>query len=180
MLCLGDHLHCEVFLPEMKFGNEVGMTFTNFSCHKMELRGDIKQSYDVTPQAYSCFTVLLSEAEYDTFVSQNLTLVQRHVGYNYSDCALAVLPKTLKGIFVQDMPLGVTAPIKNADRLPHVVSLFCAQSLIMTLRVSLAADHELHGIVHNLTARCTKPQELFEAISSVCSETDLTSRVRTV
>ena len=156
---LGEHIHCEVFVPDMRCGKEVGFSFTNFSGDKMQLRSDMKNSYLDTPHYYSCMVVHVNQKEYDKFISQNMALVQRHIPYNYSDCVLTMLPRVFKDTFIQDQTTN--KPTSSYDQMSQIQSLFCAQSIILTLRISLDEDHVLFTSVSNLTARCTTPQELY-------------------
>jgi hypothetical protein len=159
---LGEHIHCEIFVPHMRCGNDLGFSFTNFSGDKMQLRSDMKLSYLDTPQFYNCLVVPVNQTEYDTFISQNMALVERHVPYNYTDCFLTILPKLFKDTFIQDQT--IKTPGVSHDQLQTVRSLFCAQSIILTLRVSLEKDHKLFVPLNELTARCTTPQELFNTL----------------
>ena len=165
---LGEHIHCEVFVPHMRCGKEVGFSFTNFSGDKMQLRSDMKNSYVDTPQYYSCMVVHVNQKEYDKFISQNMALVQRHIPYNYSDCVLTMLPRVFKDTFIQDQTPNT--PIPSYDQLSQIESLFCAQSIILTLRISLDEDHVLFSSMSNLTARCTTPQELYLTIKEHMGE----------
>jgi hypothetical protein len=165
---LGEHIHCEVFVPHMRCGNELGFSFTNFSGDKMQLRSDMKNSYIDTPHYYTCMVVHVNQREYDKFISQNLALVQRHVPYNYSDCVLTMFPKVFQDTFIQDQIQET--PVTSYDQLTQVQSLFCAQSIILTLRVSLDKDHLLYTSLNNLTARCTTPQELYLTIQKHVGE----------
>jgi hypothetical protein len=171
MFCLGEHIHCEIFVPDMRCGNDVGFSFTNFSGDTMQLRSDIKYSYKNLPDCYSCLRVLVNQNEYNRFMSHNLTLVQRRISYNYSDCIFTLLPTTITDVFVKDQQCNTNADVPDTDILENVTSLFCAQSIIMTLRASLENDHKLHRSIHNITARCTSPQTLFSVIQNVVGDT---------
>jgi hypothetical protein len=139
----------------------------------MQLRSDMKHSYGDMPDSYTGLKLSLNEREYDMLVSQNLTLVQRNIPYNYTGCVLAVLPKVFTDTFVKKQhapdPRNDTEPMN--DQMQYVSSLFCAESIVMTLSVSLEPDHDLYATIHNLTATCTKPQMLLEALQSVESRT---------
>ena len=165
---LGEHIHCEIFVPQMRCGHELGFSFTNFSGDRMQLRSDMKNSYMDTPHYYSCMIVYVNQNEYDKFISQNLALVQRHVPYNYSNCMLTLLPKVFKQTFIQDPTHNI--PIQSYDKLTQIETLFCAQSIILTLRVSLDADHVLFTSMNDLTARCTTPPELYLKIKEHMGE----------
>jgi hypothetical protein len=161
---LGEHIHCEIFVPHMRCGNDLGFSFTNFSGDKMQLRSDMKLSYLDSPQFYNCLVVNVNQTEYDKFISQNMALVERHVPYNYTDCFLTILPKVFQKTFIQDETIN--NPESSHDQLQKVQSLFCAQSIILTLRVSLDKDHKLLVPLNDLTARCTTPQELFNTLQA--------------
>jgi hypothetical protein len=187
----GEYIHCEIYIPTMKCGNEVGFTFTNFSGDSMKLRSDIKNSYYNSPALYTFFEVFMNDAEYDQFISQNMSLVQRGVPYNYADCVFMALPMGLRKVFIQDsLPAATIAKATGAlgnghnaatqvrarpeinkkvceDKLEHVTSLFCSQSIILTLRVALQKDHVLFPLVTEATARCTSPNEFFVSLKSL-------------
>ena len=176
-LRLGTYIHSEIYAPNLACGQSVGFSFTNFSGDVMQLRDDMKLSYKDDPSYYCCFPLKLDDDEYSTLISQNLTLVQRHVAYNYTDCALLVLPTILRNTFVRDVEInklgsgGSKTCIKGTiDELPHVHKLFCSQSIILTLRVALLPDHVLYTTIKDNTARATSPNELFEAMRKVLGE----------
>lgn len=174
---LGTYIHSEIYAPNLKCGNSVGFSFTNFSGDVMQLRDDMKFSYKDDPSYYCCFELLLDDDEYSSLISQNLALVQRHVQYNYTDCALLLLPVILRNTFVHDTEIQKLGPGYSktcitdiVDELAHVRRLFCSQSIILTLRVALLPDHVLYATIHNNTARATSPNELFESMRKLMGE----------